>query len=471
MTEKNNKPMAVICEQPVPQTQYAGALAFAGAWNRFGVSDILANSKINYGKDGDLAKDCALALGLGPLVGATSIRQTAQRFGGEASKDNLEEDELLSNMFDHSFSQRTLSRFVNQERYDWAEFQRQRILQLSCNPGFQFHEKGVLILDDFPLPKPYAREMEHLRPVWDNNLKRTVLGYAMVHLYYYHPSGYSFPLYIEPWLKTSLTGETVAKPKQARRRAKEGEERNKMDIALDAIELLLPDLSAFEVLVMDSWYTSRWFCHELTGLNVPWIGDADSQRKFEIVVDDDNVENPYLTVPEIYEKYADQLRPIKNFKKGVKALSLPAIMRKDLYTKKEQEVELVVVTGLHKDRENDKGYKVLVCNKRTWSTKRILRLFSYRPKIEQVHRQGKQHEGWNEFHTRSIEALHAHVGISLLRSTVLYLMQVWEPVLAKYSIRELIDHLIGYLSVLTISPTGQLTVHFNRHYPALSFVT
>ena len=95
----------------------------------------------------------------------------------------------------------------------------------------------------------------------------------MVHLYYYHPSGYSFPLYIEPWLKTSLTGETVAKPKGVRRRAKEGEERNKMDIALDAMEFLLPDLS-FSVLVMDSWYTSRWFCHALTGLNVAWIGDA-----------------------------------------------------------------------------------------------------------------------------------------------------------------------------------------------------
>ena len=129
-------------------------------------------------------------------------------------------------------------------------------------------------------------------------------------------------------------------------------------------------------------------------------------------------------------------------------------------------MQLVLVTGLHKARDNDKGYKVLVCNKRTWSTKRIVRLFSYRPKIEQVHRQGKQHEGWNEFHTRSIQALHAHIGVSLLRSTVLYLMQVWEPKLAKYSIRELINHFIAYLALLTTNATGNLRVHFSAHYPA-----
>ena len=120
MTEKiNSLPTVVVSEEPTLQTQYAGALAFRAAWHRFGVADILVNSNICYGKESDMASDMALALGLGPLVGATSIRQTAQRFGGEASKENLEKDELLCNMLDHFFSQRTLSRFVNQTRYDW----------------------------------------------------------------------------------------------------------------------------------------------------------------------------------------------------------------------------------------------------------------------------------------------------------------------------------------------------------------
>ena len=66
MTEKNNKPTTIIYEQAIPQTQYAGALAFASAWNRFGVMDIFANCNISYGKESDLAPDMALALGLGP---------------------------------------------------------------------------------------------------------------------------------------------------------------------------------------------------------------------------------------------------------------------------------------------------------------------------------------------------------------------------------------------------------------------
>ena len=144
MTEKNNNPTAVICEQPVPQTQYAGALAFAAAWNRFGVIDIFANCNISYGKDSDLAPDMALALGLGPLVGATSIRQTAQRFGGEACKDNLQQDELLSNMLDHSFSQRTLSRFVNQERYDWLQASVKEYYSYKKIRAFNFIQTGSL---------------------------------------------------------------------------------------------------------------------------------------------------------------------------------------------------------------------------------------------------------------------------------------------------------------------------------------
>ncbi len=261
---------------------------------------------------------------------------------------------------------------------------------------------------------------------------------------------------------TSLTGETVSK-KKARRRAREGEERSKLDIALDATSWLLPEMGTFEALVMDSWYTNRWFGYELSELNVPWIGQSDSKPKYQ-------VGSHYLTTDEIYEAFKRRMKRVKGLKKGIRAVSIPATIRPDAYTKEAQDVQLVLVTGLHKKRDNEKIYKLLVCNQQQWSKKRIIRLFSYRPKIENVHRQGKQHEGWNEFHTGSVEALYAHLALSLLRSTIMQLMRVWEPELDKYSAEELINHVICCLALLTINSYGQIMVHFSPNYLATSLI-
>ncbi len=450
-----------LAEEEPSQTRYAGALAWQGVWERFGVAEVLAESDICYGQESDRANDLAFALSLGPLVNADSERRIAQRFGGEPSQDGLERDALLAHLVAQPFDQRTLSRFVNQERYDWDVFNQVRVQQLQSLPGYTPVRKGVLILDDLPLPKPYAKAMDYLQPVWDNNHKRKVKGFSVVHLRYHHPQRPGYSLHLEVWRNTTASGETVSKG-QARRRAQEGEERSKLDIGLEAIEAWRAIMQPVRTVVSDSWYTARWFLHELRQQNLTFIGEADSKQKFE-------VDDEYLSVAEICQQLRPQLKQVKGMSKTVQAASVKAVIRPDRYTKQSQAVRLVLVEGLHKPREN-KGYHLVVCSWPAWTAKRIVRTFAHRPVIEQTHRQGKQQEGWLSFHGRNYQALQCHLAISLLRTTLFALLARFAPQLATYSPDQIFDHWIGYVARLASTATGGLRIILPAHYPALALL-
>lgn len=419
----------VVDDSPDEYSAYGGIVALKQIWEQIGASSILQRANIRYGVKVDKAAEMGFLLLSAPFVQASSQRRVTQRFGGEASEE--EADVLLAEQLTNAISQRTLNRFVNQKRYEWLRVQAERIEQLQRMPGYKSNRKGVVIVDDWPLLKPFAKAMPYLSAIWDNNLKCSLLGYAIVHLYYYHPRLQSYSLGMFPWLKTSLTDEKKVK-KKARRPAREDEEKSKLDVALMLVEFLARYLP-FAALVFDSWYTVRWLGHAFTQLGRVWIGDAKANQKFVI-------DNQYLTVAEIYELFRHRLKPVAGQKKTVKAVSLSAVIQPDAYTKVSQPVKLVLVTGLHEPRDNDKGYKVLVCNQRHYRTARIIRLFFYRPQIEQVHRHGKQEAGWLDFHNRSVPALLCHLTFCMFRCDCLAFMQQETPAALGFSPRQFIDH-------------------------------
>lgn len=439
-------------------SRYGGILAWQECYERLGVKKILNQAGIHYGIDENKAPEMNYLLTTAPFVNATSQRRVSQRFGGEASEN--EKDELLQQQMKHTINQRCLNRFVNTARYDWLTMQQARIKHIQQRPRCKGNRKGVVILDDWPLLKPFADKMPYLSPIWDNNLKCSLLGYAIVHLYYHHPRLQSYSLGMYPWLKTSLTGETLSKNK-ARRPAREGEEMSKLDIALMLVTRLLASIS-FSALVFDSWYTVRWLLHEFTQAGHAWIGDASANQKFV-------VDGQYFTVPEIFETYRHRLQRVPGQKRRVKATQLQAQIKPDSYTKVTQSVQLVLVTGLHEPRDNDKGYKVLVCNRCYWATKRIVRLFSYRPTIEAVHRHGKQDAGWNDFHARSVPALLCHLTVCMLRCDVLSLLQRETPAVSHWSFRQVIDHLIGILVRLVRKDADRWIPHLKPELPLWSY--
>jgi hypothetical protein len=463
-----NKQIQIQVSDAVEEhTAYAGLLSVQKVWQRLGVSELLDKADIHYGCEGDQAEEMSFVLTVGPFVGATSVTKAAQRFGGEPSPHGQEVDPLLKQMLACAPSQRKLSRFTSTNRYEWAVFQEQRLKRLLDMPAFSPRRKGVILLDDYPLARPYAEKMAYLSPIKDSTLKRTVMGYAIVHLYYDLPGSGGYSLYVEPWLKTSKTGETVPKPRSAFRRAKEGEERSKLDMALDALERYLPIVQHYEALVMDSWYTVRWFCATLSDMTVPWVGEAGEDRKFLVA-------GHKLWVKEIAQFYRKRKKRIKGLgrRRRVHAVAIPAIWPKDRFTPIDQPVLLVLVTGLNRARADDKGYKLLVCNQMHWTAKHIVRLFARRPRIEQKHRDGKQHGGWKDYHSRSLQALLCHLALGLLRMDLLRLCWLYYPIAATYSLAQMIDHLLRYVALLTCMPaSGLVWVQIPSQHPALGFWT
>jgi hypothetical protein len=442
-------------------TKCAGVLALWRLWQRLDVASLLAEAEISYGKEENKASSLSFAKTVGPLVGAASDRRIAQRFGGEASPEGIEKDALLSQMVKHHFDQRTLNRFVAQERHQWRRFHQARVRWLQRQPELKAAAEGVVILDDWPIAKPYAEAMESLSQIRDQNQNRYVSGFQVVHLYYHHPQRPDYSLYVEPWKETSKTGETNVKPSGAYRPAHENEERSRLDIALDAVRDFVPLLADYQAVVFDSWYTARWLGHALTESDVRWIGVAESSQKFELAQTGE-----YLAVPDILERFWDQCQAVATPEPAL-AVAIPALIRPDFHTKVAQPVQLVLTRGKDSALDDDEpDYYLLICNQLEWSAPKIATLFSYRSQIEPAHRQGKQLEGWVDFQYQRWSCFLAHLAFSWLRSLLLLLLQLWHEGLATFSVRELIQHFIQ--SVASLSQRSEtLVVYLARGQPAV----
>ena len=441
-------------ERNLHYTGYAGTLALRRVWHQLDVDAVLQESAIHYGKGKDKAPAMSFALAVGPLVEAGSIRRIAQRFGGEASQQRVEEDPLLSQIVRRHFDQRTLDRFVNTERFSWLRFQQALVRQLQRFTSTVAADGGVVIVDDFPIPKPYAEAMAYLSNIWDNNQQRLVRGYTVVHLYYHHPTRPDYSLYIEPWRKTSAMGETKQKPRRALRPARPGEQLSKMDMAHQALAEILPLLPACEAVLFDRWYTARWFGHALTEMGAAWIGECNSLQKFEVFGD-------YLSVPQIIERFQAEQIELPGLA-GFAAVAMPALLRSDRYTKVDQAVLLVLLTRTIGAEEHT---SLLICNRRQWSALKVVTLYRYRVTIEQCHRQGKQFAGWADFQTRSWPALQAHFAFALLRSLLLALLIAWSKPLQAFSLRRIIAFGIRCIGRIARRSREHITLYLPRGQP------
>ena len=452
----------VISENGGTYTEFAGVLALWRLWHQMDVPRLLQTVDITYGEEPDLAPTLSFAATIGPLVGAASDRRIAQRFGGEASREGVEADGLLRQFVKEPFSQRTLNRFVAKDRHPWRRFHQALVRWLQQQPGLQAQADGVVILDDFPIPKPYAEKMASLSRIRDQNQDRYVMGYQVVHLYYHHPQQPDYSLYVQPWKKSSALGEAKPKPRGAQRPARPDEQRSRLDIALDAVRDFVPLLADYRAVVFDSWYTARWLGHELTQLDIRWIGAAESTQKFELAETGE-----YLSVPAILERFWDQCQPVDT-PEPVRAIAIPAIIRGDRYTKVDQPVQLVLARPEESSLDDEEpAYYLLICNQHSWSAEEIVSLFQCRPQIEVAHRQGKQQEGWVDFQYQRWPCFLTHFAFALLRSLLLILLQLEHETLEAFSVRQLIAHVVQAVAILIEKEgDGELAIYLPRGQPA-----
>jgi hypothetical protein len=438
-TQSSNGQQVEIIQSETAMTRYAGAVAWQQLWHELQMPELLVRAAIHYGQAVDKAAALVYALTLGPLVEANSVRSVAQRIGGEASPQQQEADALLCQQVEHACTQRTFSRFVN-KTHDWLGLHSEVVGQLQQHAHTRMAEEGVIVIDDMPIPKPYARQMDYLSTIYDPNRQCYERGYLLVHLYYYHPDALSYSVAGALWHKSSLSGETAPKPANAMRRAHAHEEQSKLDMALAMLEMLMPRLAVKPSVVFDSWYCARWFVAALTAHGFAWISQASSQRKFA-------VEAGYFTVPELIERYREQLAPVIGLDPQVRAVALDGIIPPDKYTRHAQPVQLLLVQDFFAQDEPG-GVRLLLCNQRHWSPLKILTRYGYRSKIEAAHRNGKQLAAWGEFHSRSWPSLQAHCALALLRSLLLTLLAYSRRAWPQHSLAQILYHCIQAIAIV-----------------------
>jgi hypothetical protein len=474
MSQDNGRPERtqielVISENGGASTEFAGVLELWRLWQKLGVNEWLDEAGIRYGDQENKAATLSFAAMVGPLVNAISDRRIAQRFDQEPSPDNVQTDALLSEFVEHAFCQRTLNRFMAHERHNWLAFHQARVQWLQQQPDLKAWADGVVIVDDFPIPKPYAEKMEGLTTIRDQNLERFVPGYQVVHLYYHHAWRPDYSLYLEKWKPTYQMGERPAKKSSSTYRpARPDEERNRLDIALDSLRQFLPLLPAYKAVLFDSWFTARWFGHELNQMDVPWIGVAEGTQKFELTESGD-----YWLVADIVERYSDECAPVETDESFL-AVAIPAIIRPNNYTKVAQHVQLVLVREQDdaqsgpspEDEAEEPECTLLICNQLHWSVDEIVSLFQCRPQIETAHRQGKQQEAWADFQHRRWECMVAYLAFALLRSLFLILLRLWREGLDVFSVETIITQAIQSMAVIKAISAHHLRLHLPRGQPA-----
>jgi hypothetical protein len=450
-----------IIQSEVGYTRYAGAVGLKQIWKQLKMPHLLKQAGIHYGQGEDKAADYLYALTVGPLLEAHSVRGVAQRFGAEPSWQAQECDQLLAQQVEYAGDQRTLCRFVNSQRHEWLRLHQAKVKQLQKRAETRMAADGVIVIDDMPIVKAFARKMDYLSTIYDSNHKRYERGFLLVHLYYHHATKLSYSLSASLWRKSSLSGETRAKPRNAMRRAQAGEELSKLDIALNILESLAPLMADKPTVVFDSWYLARWFVAALTKLGFTWISQASRQRKFEVAAG-------YLDVKQLIAHYRRYLTPVPGLGKEVRAYALPAVMRPDEYTRQAQAVQLVLVEGFF--RQDKAGtIRLLVTNQRTLSLRTLLMRFGVRAQIEQVHRTGKQFEGWGDFHSRSWPSLQAHCASALLRALLVSLLGRSQELLHSLSVEQLIYLVIRAVSWLRSSTKrNHFSLMMPRGQPALA---
>lgn len=149
------------------------------------------------------------------------------------------------------------------------------------------------------------------------------------------------------------------------------------------------------------------------------------------------------------------------------AVAIEAIIRPDRYTKVAQPVQLVLTRAEDSSLDDEEpDYYLLICNQLDWSAEKIATLFDVRSKIEPIHRQGKQFEGWVDFQYQRWSCIQAHLALALLRSLLLILLQLEDDELASFSIRELITHVIQSVAEID-ADSEKLVVYRARGQPSL----
>lgn len=391
----------------------------ARAWAALGLSKQLMPGVRWQGQGGLLLLFMLVSL---PLLSARSVLAVADMCGVNRSRlfGILNWGKLVT--------QRRLSRFAASPRHDWLGVLAGMMRAMAHHEATAVGQEGIIAVDSTTVEKQYGPKLPEIRPVYDASKKRLVDGYELVSACAVGPKK-AFPLGLLPHRKAPTASERETL-KRRRRKAKEGEQPSKLDLALDLISRAIANGVGAATVVGDSAFAVMWWLREINALERHWLVATRQDRR--------------LRIGAMVRTFRDLARdvPLELIETSVGGTTVygarwPEVTLLDRHCQKKG----LVCQAIYFERRSRQGKVIhrwyLVTDQMGWDMRAVWQHWQWRWKIEVMHREAKQHMHLADFHARTWEGIVAWIACSSLRASLLGFMRQIDPVCGARSMEAL----------------------------------
>jgi len=297
----------------------------------------------------------------------------------------------MSERFHEPVSQRSLNRFLTEYEWDPQQLNQQRLMMLQKDPQMQWHNKGVVIIDDSLLEKS-GKLIPGAGKFFDHNTCSYVHAQNIVTSHYADWKKH-YPLHFRQYYKEDS--------KEALEHGFKTKIQLAMELVDDAETLKIPA----ETYVLDGWFLCKELADNIESHNKNWVMAAKCSL---LLWNKDrwmNLTEYAKQVPkEIYHKVYAGGNPYWVHTNTVKLQSL------------DRKIKLAVS---YDNPELEGEPKFIVSNVTRWDANHIIRLYYLRHLVETFYRDAKQHLGLEGCQLRKLEGVHRHITLVFTAYSIL----------------------------------------------------
>lgn len=288
----------------------------------------------------------------------------------------------ISSMFMKQ-SIRSMNRLMTEYPWDTGKINMERLEELQKHNETRWSKYGIIIIDDTIMEKT-GKDIPYVGKLYDHSEGRFVNGHCIVSTHYADDKT-SYAIDYRLYVKKGNDGF-----------------KTKIELARELVEQyrFIPA----QTVVWDTWYTCKEMVEHIEGMNKFWIGACRSN----VLV---KVNRKYVTVGE----WANSIDSSKFHEVEVNERKFK-VYNKHLYIKSLGCFKRMIVSIA----DNGKDRIYLLTN-RSDHVKKIIADYMLRWKIENFHKDAKQHLGLGKVQVRNIEGIKKHWYLVFLAHSLLRL--------------------------------------------------
>ena len=405
-------------------TSLGGLPAVRMAWDTLGMNCILLEHGFEK-RSGAPATELAFA---------ETVEHLAQARSNVELEKALQDPVLAACIGGRQVDETTLSRFRNDNRFDWGGALEGVGERLQAFDLTRADEEGILIVDD-TIAEKAGEKIEGVRRLYDSSAERYVTGHSIVNLVYSGRRVF-YPLACEIVLPVSDGMDYLTKN----------------DLALCMLKGAVRR-GFRQTVVHDSAYLCDDLMQFLDSANVPWVSKCKSNR---ILV----YHGRRLHAHELGSILArSRFRRHKRYRDIEYASAIAELPGHGL-------CRFVVVRNFREDEPEgaDVGIKYLLASDESVHGSTVVRLYKMRWKVEEYHRSAKQDLGLKDHQGRKLRGVISHLMSVALAHILIVFMKACLPRLKGASTGQLVRDFIC-TSCRVNSHGARLTVLYDRILP------